>query len=260
MEEYFGASFLVFKHFKKNIQHNMKIAIIGYGKMGKTIERLAIAQGHTVPLTFDLNNIEELTPDNLQQVDVAIEFTTPSSAVSNIIKCFEAGIPVIVGTTAWHDDLPKVTAACEKYNGTLLHATNFSIGVNIFFAINEQLAHMMDEFEVYNPTMEEIHHTQKLDAPSGTGITLAEGILSRLGRKDKWVNQAATSSNELALVSKRIDKVPGTHIVTYSSPIDSIEIKHTAHSREGFAVGAIQAAAWAIGKKGVFTVRDMLGF
>lgn len=238
----------------------MKIAIIGYGKMGKTIERLAVERGHEIVLKITHLNLEEMTIENLQQADVAIEFTRPESAAENLKMCLKAGVPVVCGTTAWLDRLDEVKNTCEKEQGAFFYASNFSIGVNIFFALNRYLANMMKGYDNYNPTMEEIHHTQKLDAPSGTGITLAEDLMKIVTRKQKWVNQETNQPEELQLTSKRIDKVPGTHSIEYSSAIDSIEIKHTAHSREGFALGALNAAEWIIGKKGVFGMSDMLGF
>ena len=201
-----------------------------------------------------------MTIENLKQLDVAIEFTRPDSAANNLMKCIEAGTPVICGTTAWLDRLEEVKTYCEAREGTFMYASNFSIGVNIFFELNRHLARMMANYNDYQPTMEEIHHTQKLDAPSGTGISLAEDLIKIHPAKDKWVNEITTNSNELALTSKRIDKVPGTHTVDYSSAIDTIEVKHIAHSREGFAKGALSAAEWIIGRKGCFTMKDMLGF
>lgn len=228
--------------------------------MGKTIERLAVGKGHEIVLKIDHTNLAEMTTENLKQADVAIEFTRPESAADNLQLCLKAGVPVICGTTAWLDRLDEVKATCEEVNGAFFYASNFSIGVNIFFALNRYLANMMKNYDHYNPIMEEIHHTQKLDAPSGTGITLAEDLMKIITRKQKWVNEATNASNELQLTSKRLDKVPGTHSIEYISEIDTIEIKHTAHSREGFALGALNAAEWIIGKKGVFGMSDMLGF
>lgn len=238
----------------------MKIAIIGYGRMGKTIERLALDKGHEIVLKVNANNLEELTSENLQKADVAIEFSHPESAFSNIVKCLENNLPVVSGTTAWLEKLDQAKAVCQQQNGAFMYASNFSIGVNIFFEVNKYLAKMMNPQSQYEPSLHEIHHTQKLDAPSGTGITLAEGVLAHISRKETWVNRSIENPTELALTSERIDPAPGTHSVTYSSEIDTIEIKHTAHSREGFASGAILAAEWIIGKKGYFTMRDLLGF
>jgi 4-hydroxy-tetrahydrodipicolinate reductase len=238
----------------------MKIAIIGYGRMGKTIERLAEADGHEIVLKVGVDNLADFTTENLQKADVAIEFSRPESAFKNVVKCFEVGIPVVCGTTAWLDELAEAKAKCEVNNTAFLYASNFSIGVNVFFEVNKYLAKMMNTQPQYEPNMNEVHHTQKLDAPSGTGITLAEGILENITRKANWVNRKSENLEELTLTSERIDNVPGTHSISYDSLIDSIEITHTAHSREGFASGAILAAQWLIGKKGNFTMREMLGF
>jgi 4-hydroxy-tetrahydrodipicolinate reductase len=234
----------------------MKIAIIGYGKMGKAIE--AIGKDHEFVLKIDKDNRQELTAEALQAADVAIEFTEPDSAVDNILLCLEAGIPVISGTTGWLHRRNEVEDAVEKHQGAFLYASNFSIGVNLFFALNQQLAKWMEGQSQYNVDMEEIHHTEKKDAPSGTAITLAEEILRQLSRKQAWVNNQAASPEEIEITSKRIDKTPGTHTVRYFSPIDEIEIRHTAHSREGFARGALLAAEWIIGKKGMFGMEDVL--
>jgi len=236
----------------------MKIAIIGYGRMGKIIEKLAIEQGHEVPLTIGSSNLEDFTPQNLQKCDVAIEFSLPSTAFTNIKTCLEAGLPVISGTTAWLDQLDEVKQICKVQQGAFFYASNYSIGVNIFFALNEKLAQLMQPHAQYDIKMEEIHHTQKLDAPSGTAITLAEGILRNNKHKKSWVKQQATNAQELPILSKRIDKVPGTHTVAYDSVVDNITISHVAHSRKGFAMGAITAAQWLIGKQGTFSMKDML--
>lgn len=236
----------------------MKIAIIGYGKMGKTIERLAVADGHEIVLKINLENKADFTSETIKSADVAIEFSQPESAFENITKCLEAGIPVISGTTGWLDKLAEAEAICKANNTAFLYASNFSIGVNVFFEVNRFLAKMMNTQPQYEPTVHEIHHTQKLDAPSGTGITLAEGVLAEIERKANWVNRNSETEKELALTSERIDPAPGTHEIIYKSVIDTIEIKHTAHSREGFASGSILAANWLIGKKGVFTMKEML--
>ncbi len=238
----------------------MKIAIIGYGKMGRVIESLATQKGHEIVLKINSKNLHDFNPKNLIKAEVAIEFSRPESAFQNITKCLEVGLPVVTGTTAWLGQLEEAKAICTKNNGALLFASNFSIGVNIFFEINKQLARMMDGHSQYNISMEEIHHTQKLDAPSGTAITLAEGIISEIQRKLNWSKEQETTPSELAIKSKRIENVPGTHIINYDSEVDSIEIKHTAHSREGFASGAILAAEWIIGKVGYFEMKHMLGF
>ena len=237
----------------------MKIALIGYGKMGKAIESIALQQGHTVPLIIDLANQQDLNKENLSKVDVAIEFTGPESAFGNVMKVLEAGTPLVVGSTGWLQHLPEAEALAQKNNTALLVSSNFSIGVNIFFEINKRLAELMAPHPEYNVVMEEIHHTQKKDAPSGTAITLAEQILQRNGRKSKWVNTEQQSPEELSIISKRIDPAPGTHTIQYTSAIDDIEIRHTAHSRMGFASGAVLAAAFIAGKKGIFTMSDVLG-
>lgn len=239
----------------------MKIALLGYGKMGKAIESVidSIPQ-HEVILRFDGANGEQLSLSLLAGADVAIEFSTPSTAIANIYTCFEAGVPVVVGTTGWYKQLEEVSARCEQENGTLFWASNFSIGVNIFFAVNKYLAKVMNEQEQYDVTLEEIHHTEKLDSPSGTAITLATGVLEEVDRKHEWVNQPAEGEEQLSIISKREEGVPGTHLVTYKSGIDTIEISHVAHSRLGFAQGAVKAAEWVHGKTGVYTMSDMLQF
>ena len=236
----------------------MKIAIIGYGKMGKTIERLATQAGDEIVLKIGEENLNDFTIENLEKADVAIEFSRPEAAFENLKTCIKAGIPVVSGTTGWLDKKPEIETLTLKNDGAFLYASNFSIGVNVFFAVNEYLAKMMNRHSHYDVEMEEIHHTQKLDAPSGTGITLANQIINNLERKSSWVNEPAFQEDEISLISKRIDKVPGTHTIVYNSPIDEIEIKHTAHSREGFALGAIEAARWITGKRGVFSMKDVL--
>jgi len=243
----------------------MKIALIGYGKMGKTIERLATQQGHEIVLIIDRDNQADFTIKNLQRADVAIEFTQPDGAFTNVLTCFTAGIPVVSGTTGWGDKMEQVQSICADKNGALLHATNFSIGVNIFFAINQRLAELMNRQAQYEVEVEEIHHTEKKDAPSGTAITLTDAIIERLTRKSGWtlneigVAEAEAKADEILITSKRIEKVPGTHTIAYNSDIDTIEIKHTAHSRDGFAMGAILAAAYIKDRKGCFTMSDVLG-
>ena len=243
----------------------MKIALIGYGKMGKTIERIAQERGHEVVLRLDINNPEDF--EKLPMADVAIEFTRPESAVGNLGKCIAAGVPVVCGTTGWLKHFEDISAQTKAQNSAFFYASNYSIGVNIFFEINRKLAEMMNTQPQYDVKMTEIHHTQKLDAPSGTAITLAEGILQNISRKDNWACLQDTHSpsteggdNSIVITAKRIDPAPGTHTITYDSPIDTIEITHTAHSREGFATGAVLAAEWLLGKKGVFSMKDMLGF
>jgi 4-hydroxy-tetrahydrodipicolinate reductase len=235
----------------------MKIALIGYGKMGRAIDEVATAKGHEVVLRISTLNQHELTIPNLQKADVAIEFTNPSSAVANITKCFEAGVPVVCGTTGWNEMLAEVKDQCSKHSSALVYASNFSIGVNLFFELNQKLAKLMKDYSQYNVTIEETHHTAKKDAPSGTAITLAEQIIAA-GKKEKWVKETATASNELAILSHRIDPAPGTHKVAYTSQVDDIEIIHTAHNRLGFAGGAVLAAEFIVGKKGVYGMKEVL--
>lgn len=238
----------------------MKIAIIGYGKMGRFIEQIALSRGHEIAAI-----IKSDSPDSewkkLANANVAIEFSEPSAAVKNIYKCFEYNVPVAVGTTGWHDRLMEVRERCSKGGNTLMVATNFSIGVNLFFHVNKIIAQVMESLPEYNVSIEETHHTQKLDAPSGTAISLAQGILSELSRKKQWkLAEKVTSNEDLSIKAYRKDDVPGTHIVTYTSAVDDIEIKHTAHNRQGFAVGAVVAAEWLADKKGYFTMNDLIGF
>ena len=238
----------------------MDIALIGYGKMGKAIEAIAVEKGHQVILKIDIHNIEELTSQNLKKCDVAIEFTNPHNAVKNILRCFDAGTPVVCGTTGWLDSLEEVQQTCQQKDGTFLCASNFSIGVNIFFEINKYTASLMNAQEEYNVSIEETHHTQKKDSPSGTAITLAEQIIQNIERKSNWINSTSNNIQELEIVSKRIDPAPGTHKIKYTSVVDDIEIIHTAHNRQGFAKGAILAAEYLQSKKGIFTMKDVLGF
>ena len=247
----------------------MKIALLGYGKMGKIIEKIATDRKHEIVLKIDHDNLHELTAENLKKADVAIEFTMPGSVLGNIAKCFEAGTPVVVGTTGWYDELENIKQQCEENNNTLLYATNFSVGVNIFFKINKILAKLMNNYPYYDVQVEEIHHTQKLDSPSGTAITIAEGIIENIDAKKGWLNVLTTddnntedniNQNELLIESLRIDSVPGTHTVIYDSEVDSIEFKHTAHNRNGFALGAVLAAEWLQDKKGFHSVQDMFDF
>jgi 4-hydroxy-tetrahydrodipicolinate reductase len=236
----------------------MNIALIGYGKMGKAIEQIALERHHTIGLKIDLQNAADLTSDNLRTCDVAIEFTNPENAYNNVAKCVQY-IPTISGSTGWNNKITDAEKICIENNTALLVASNFSIGVNLFFALNKKLAALMNGRNDYNITLEEIHHTQKKDAPSGTAITIAEQILANNNTKNKWVLDKENTPEELSIISKRIDPAPGTHIVTYTSAIDDIEIKHTAHSRSGFALGAILAAEFIYNKKGVFTMEDVLG-
>lgn len=236
----------------------MKIALIGYGKMGKEIEKIALDRGHEIVLKIDITNPEDLNIRNLQKADVAIEFTMPSLAVNNYQLCFEAGIPVVSGTTGWLDRQAEVFENCKNLNGTFFYASNFSLGVNIFFSLNKKLAALMANRDEYKIELTEIHHTQKKDAPSGTAITLAEGIMENLPTKTKWVNQTTEKSDELGIISERIGEVPGTHTIKYDSEVDNIEITHCAKSRKGFALGAVLAAEFSHGKKGILTMNDLL--
>jgi 4-hydroxy-tetrahydrodipicolinate reductase len=247
----------------------MKIALLGYGKMGKIIEKIATDRKHEIVLKIDFDNLHELTPENLKQADVAIEFTTPSSVISNINMCFEAGVPIVVGTTGWYDKLDEIKQQCEAGNHTLLYATNFSVGVNIFFHINKILARLMNNYPYYEVQVEEIHHTQKVDSPSGTAITIAEGIIENLDAKKNWANVLVADGKDsddnvgnsaLLIESYRMDSVPGTHTVIYDSEVDSIEFKHTAHNRNGFALGAVLAAEWLNDNTGFHSINDMFNF
>lgn len=244
----------------------MKIALIGYGKMGKAIEdeiqRLHEASPRKAPKVvaiFDEHNAKDLNSKYLQRADVAIEFTTPKTAYNNILKCFEADVPVVCGTTGWTEKLPELQKLCKKKKKTLFYASNFSIGVNLFFELNRKLAKLMNKYPQYETSVHEIHHTEKKDAPSGTGIVIANDIVDKLKRKKKWVNAKTNAPGVLELVSYREKDVPGIHIVNYDSEFDSIQIQHTAHSRRGFALGAVHAAMWLKGKQGYFEMEDMLG-
>lgn len=230
----------------------MNIALLGYGKMGKVIEAIALERGHNIVLKVDADTIEF----QLNNIDVAIDFSVPTAAVSNISKCLNEGIPVISGTTGWLHDYQEVVDLCRAKNGSFLYASNFSIGVNIFFEINKRLSELMSKHSNYKAGIEEIHHTQKLDAPSGTAITLAETIIKN-SNYNNW-SLDAKNQNELPIVAKRIENVPGTHEITYTSEVDTLSIKHTAHSRQGFGLGAVIAAEWIVGKKGVFSMKDVL--
>ncbi len=237
----------------------MKIALIGYGKMGKAIEAIALEKGHEIVLKISSANVSELTNENLAKADVIIEFTKPESAAENIIKCFEVGVPVVCGSTGWLHQWEEVKKICIEKEGSLLYASNFSIGVNLFFELNKYLSNLMNDYDEYDVTMEEIHHTQKKDAPSGTAITLAEQIMQNINRKKKWVNHHTKNPTEIQITSQRIDPAPGTHKIKYASAIDDIEIIHTAHSRTGFAGGAVKAAEFLKDRKGIFTMKDVLG-
>ncbi len=237
----------------------MKIALIGYGRMGRAIERIALERGHEICLIISSSNKTALGLNALKEADVAIEFTQPDAAVHNLLVAINAGVPVVTGTTGWHRHLARVEETCRQKNGALIQATNFSVGVQLFFEVNKQLARLMQNHPQYDVSIEEIHHTGKKDAPSGTGITLAEQILEAISRKKHWVNREARDETELSLVFKREDPAAGTHSVTYSSPVDDIQITHTAHNREGFALGAVLAAEFLKGKQGIFSMKDVLG-
>ena len=232
----------------------MKIALLGYGKMGKVIERIALERGHEIVLKKDENN----TYEGLSNADVAIDFSVPSAAVENISSSFHANVPVVSGTTGWLDRYDEVITLCKEKKGGFISSSNFSLGVNLFFEINDYLAKIMAPYTSYSVAMEEIHHTQKLDAPSGTAISLAKGVIENSPYTNWTLDQA--TANEIHIDAKRIADVPGTHTVIYNSEVDSIEIKHTAHNREGFALGAVIAAEWLAGKQGVFTMKDVLNF
>ncbi len=230
----------------------MKIALLGYGKMGKVIERIALERGHEIVLKKDEFN----TYDGLSTANVAIDFSVPSAAVDNISASFNANVPVVSGTTGWLEHYDEMIALCNEKKGGFISSSNFSLGVNIFFGLNEYLAKIMNQFDSYKVTMEEIHHIHKLDAPSGTAISLAQGVIQNSDYSNWTLDEA--KKNEIHIEAKRIGEVPGTHTVNYDSAIDSIEIKHTAHNREGFALGAVIAAEWLAGKQGIFTMKDVL--
>jgi len=238
----------------------MRIALIGYGKMGKAIERIALQRGHEITLKIDLDNAQDLTAQNLAKADVAIEFTGPGSAPENLLRCAASGIPTICGSTGWLEQYPAVKTAFEAKGSAFLYASNFSIGVNIFFELNKKLASLMAPHPEYTVSLREIHHITKKDAPSGTAITLAEEIQTAIPTLTQWVNRPAENSHELPILSERVDQAPGTHLVTYHCPIDDIEIIHTAHSRDGFAGGAVLAAEFIQHKKGTYSMKDVLGF
>jgi len=243
-----------------NIFAAMKIALIGYGKMGRAIERAALSRGHEIILKIDMDNQHELNPAKLSGADVAIEFTGPASARSNLLKLADYGVPVICGSTGWLDAYDEVSRTFEEKGLAFVYASNFSIGVNIFFELNKKLATLMVPHPEYRVEMKETHHTQKKDAPSGTAITLAEQVLRENPSLKKWVNHLSPEPGDLSIISERIDPAPGTHQVIYRSPVDDIEITHTAHNREGFAAGAVLAAEYIQGRSGIFSMKDVLGF
>jgi 4-hydroxy-tetrahydrodipicolinate reductase len=237
----------------------MRIAIIGYGKMGHMIEEVAVQRGHEIVLKINIENTDDFTKDNIARADVAIEFTGPHTAYENVKKCIDFGIPVVSGSTGWNTKLEEMKGYVKQKGGSFLHTSNFSIGVNIFFEVNKLLAKLMAPHKEYDVVLKEIHHTAKLDAPSGTAVTLAEQVLANVPRKVKWVNQDANNPDELPIISERIDPAPGTHFVKYTSDIDDIEIIHTAHNRKGFALGAVLAAEYISDKNGIFSMQQVLG-
>jgi len=243
----------------------MKIALIGYGKMGKAIEEIAVSRGHQIVLKVSIDNLEDNTVEKIKAADVAIEFTGPESAFDNIIRCLDAGVPVVSGSTGWLSRQEEARQYCGQKNGAMLYASNFSVGVNIFFEVNKRLAALMAPHGDYDVQVTEIHHTEKKDSPSGTAISLADQILEKIKRKKGWVNHISDNLEELEILSERTDPAPGTHTITYNSDIDTITITHTAHNRRGFATGAVLAAEFIAGKspgpkRGIFQMSDVLGF
>ncbi|RUA31363.1 MAG: 4-hydroxy-tetrahydrodipicolinate reductase [Bacteroidetes bacterium] len=236
----------------------MKIALLGYGKMGKEIEKICLQKGYRITARIDNNEDWQQFHKELSQADVAIDFSMPSVVLDNIQKCFDMQIPIVVGTTGWYDKKEALKAQCEQENQSMIFGSNFSIGVNLFFRINELTAQLMNQYPEYNVSMEEIHHTQKLDAPSGTAISLADIVINELDHIKKWQKGLSNDKHILGIESKRIDPTPGTHIITYQSDIDEIELKHTAKSRIGFAKGAVLAAEWIVNRKGWFEFKDIL--
>ena len=236
----------------------MKLALIGYGKMGREIEKIALSRGHTINLIIDIDNQQDLTIENLKKCDVAIEFTIPENAVNNYYKCFEAGIPVVSGTTGWLAQKEDVHKKCLQSNGTFFYGSNFSVGVNLFFELNRKLAHLMASHSEYKAEMTEVHHTQKLDSPSGTALSLVEDLLNILPDLNGWSEEENPEANILPIKSERRGEVPGIHSIKYDSDTDFIEITHNAKSRKGFALGAVLAAEFSLGKKGLLTMKDML--
>lgn len=235
----------------------MKIALLGYGKMGKEIEAIALQRHHTIVLKVDETNSASITKTDLQQADVAIEFSTPHTVISNIKKCLDAQLPIVIGTTGWYDLFKDIENECQQKNGTIFHSTNFSLGVNIFMKVNSYLAALMNKYTNYDVSMEEIHHIHKLDKPSGTAITLANQVLDKIERKKNW-SITNTDSQTLFIKDIREGEVPGTHIIKYTSAVDDIEIMHKAHNRQGFALGAIIAAEYICDKKGIFTMENLM--
>lgn len=236
----------------------MKIALIGYGKMGKEIEKIALERGHNITIIIDQNNSEDISSPTFKQADVAIEFTTPYSALNNIRTCVDSNVPVVCGSTGWHDHLAEVTEYVNSHGGALFYSSNYSLGVNIFFKINQYLASIMSKFNDYSVEVEEWHHNQKLDSPSGTAITIAEDILKSYPTKTEWVNQSVNDKSKLGIISIRKGEIPGTHTVSYNNSVDLISITHEAKSRQGLALGAVLAAEFLAKKKGVYTMNDLL--
>lgn len=238
----------------------MKIALIGYGKMGHIIEEIARRRGHEIVAIIDKDNIDDFDNKEFASADVAIEFTTPQTAVDNYLRAFAAGVPVVSGTTGWLEHLETIKALCNQGKGTLFHSSNFSIGVNVFMAVNRYLSRIMNEYSQYEPTMHEVHHIHKLDHPSGTALTLAEGILSNIDRKKAWCEPDKTdiTDSDLLISHSREGEVPGIHRIKWESEVDTITIEHSAKSRAGFALGAVVAAEWLHGRSGFFTMNDML--
>lgn len=232
----------------------MKIALLGYGKMGQTIEKIAVSRGHEIVLTID----KDAPAYDISMADVAIDFSIPNAAVDNITNCLKNDVPIVSGTTGWLEHFEEMKKLCLDQKGAFIYASNYSLGVNIFFELNEHLAKMMGNLNQYNVAIEEIHHKQKLDEPSGTAITLAEGVIEHT-QNTQWELDKASQENSIPISAIRSPEVPGTHTITYNSSVDQIDIKHTAHNRQGFALGAVVAAEWIVGKKGVFTMKDVLG-
>jgi 4-hydroxy-tetrahydrodipicolinate reductase len=236
----------------------MKIALLGYGKMGKEIEKIALERNHQIALVIDENNQHDLTVENLNKADVAIDFSIPASAVHNIMTCFEAKVPVVCGTTGWLKQFDEIRTLCEQQQQTFFYASNYSLGVNVFFAVNKYLAGIMNTLKGYEVGMKEIHHIHKLDAPSGTAITLANDLIANLDRKEKWELNQLSEGPMIGITAVRENEVPGTHIITWDSEVDRIEISHEAKSRKGFALGAVLAAEFIRDKKGIFSMQDLM--
>ena len=236
----------------------MKLALIGYGKMGHIIERIALERGHQIVSIIDKDNQDDFNSPEFKSADVAIEFSMPTAAMENYEKCFAANVPVVAGTTGWLSRMDEIKDACKDGKQTFFYASNYSIGVNIFFALNKYLAKIMNNYPAYDVRMEEVHHIHKLDSPSGTAITLAEGIIQNLDRKDKWIESSTPATDEVGITAFRRDEVPGIHTIIYESAVDTISMTHDAKSREGFALGAVVAAEFLAGKKGFYTMEDLM--